>query len=125
MHFTKHLIKSSMKHQALIWLPSPSILMVSSFNAFLMKICIAPSPVCPGPYTLKGLTVTQGSPYCLEYAFVKCSPASFDTAYVQRASPAEPATVLSSSEELNAIEPKTSDVEKSINLSFMSFSNAA
>ena len=42
-----------------------------------------------------------------------CSPASFETAYVQRASPTEPIVVTCPSRTLNACVPKTSLVEKS------------
>src|ERR687888_578091 len=42
-----------------------------------------------------------------------CSPASFETAYVQRASPTEPVAVICPSRTLYACGPKTSLVEKS------------
>ena len=53
-----------------------------------------------------------GSLRSLKYAIARCSSASFETAYVQRASPTTPITGLSVSLERNACEPKTSLVEK-------------
>ena len=49
-----------------------------------------------------------------------CSPASFETAYVQRASPTEPVTVTLVSATRNACVPKTSLVEKSTSRSSVS-----
>ena len=51
------------------------------------------------------------------YACARCSPASFETAYVQRASPTEPIVETWPSFTLNACVPKTSLVEKSISRS--------
>ena len=50
-----------------------------------------------------------------------CSPASFETAYVQRASPTEPIVVTLPSRELIACVPKTSLVENSTKRSSVSF----
>ena len=50
-----------------------------------------------------------------------CSPASFETAYVQRASPTEPIVVTFPSRALIACVPKTSLVENSMNRSSVSF----
>ena len=50
-----------------------------------------------------------------------CSPASFETAYVQRASPTEPIDVTWASWTLNAYCPKTSLVENSTIRSIVSF----
>ena len=50
-----------------------------------------------------------------------CSPASFETAYVQRASPTEPIVVTCPSPTLNACCPKTSLVENSTIRSTVSF----
>ena len=58
-----------------------------------MNARIAPPPICPGPKTLNGRTVTVGRPSSSWYACAMCSPASFETAYVQRASPTEPIVV--------------------------------
>ena len=49
-----------------------------------------------------------------------CSPASFETAYVQRASPTEPIVETSPSVTRNACVPKTSLVEKSMKRSTVS-----
>ena len=49
-----------------------------------------------------------------------CSPASFETAYVQRASPTEPIVVTCASCTLNACWPNTSLVEKSTSRSIVS-----
>ena len=49
-----------------------------------------------------------------------CSPASFETAYVQRASPTEPVVVTWPSSTLKACVPKTSLVEKSTKRSSVS-----
>ena len=70
---------------------------------------------------MNGLTETVGTPSSPWYACAMCSPASFETAYVQRASPTEPCEVTCSSSTLNANEPKTSLVENSITRSIVSF----
>ena len=49
-----------------------------------------------------------------------CSPASFETAYVQRASPTEPIVVTCPSWTLNACWPNTSLVENSTSRSSVS-----
>ena len=49
-----------------------------------------------------------------------CSPASFETAYVQRASPTEPIVDTWPSSTRNACVPKTSLVEKSMKRSSVS-----
>ena len=49
-----------------------------------------------------------------------CSPASFETAYVQRASPTEPIVETWPSSTRNACVPKTSLVEKSMKRSSVS-----
>ena len=54
-----------------------------------------------------------------------CSPASFETAYVQRASPTEPCVVALCSSTRNAYVPKTSLVENSISRSSVSFAASA
>ena len=50
-----------------------------------------------------------------------CSPASFETAYVQRASPTEPCVVALVSSTRKAYVPNTSLVENSISRSTVSF----
>src|SRR5690348_6234960 len=85
-----------------------------------MNARIAPPPIWPGPYTLNGRTVTVGSPSSSWYACARCSPASFETAYVQRASPTEPIVETCPSFTLYACVPKTSLVEKSTSRSTVS-----
>src|SRR5207247_10547642 len=89
------------------------------------KCGIAPRPACPGPYTLNGRTETVGSSNSSKYECARYSPASFDTAYVQRASPTEPWVVTCVSSTLYACVPKTSLVEKSISRSARPASCAA
>src|SRR6266571_3269658 len=62
---------------------------------------------------LKGRTVVAGSPNSSKYECAMYSPASFDTAYVQRASPTEPPLVTWVSSTRYARVPNTSLVEKS------------
>ncbi len=90
-----------------------------------MNARIAPPPICPGPKTLNGRTDVVGSPNSAWYAWAMCSPASFDTAYVQRASPTEPIVVTCASWTLNACWPNTSLVEKSTRRSTVSFAASA
>ena len=71
-----------------------------------MNARIAPPPIWPGPKTLNGRTETVGRPSSSWYACAMCSPASFETAYVQRASPTEPIVVTLPSSTLKACVPK-------------------
>src|SRR3989442_6527426 len=62
---------------------------------------------------LNGRTVHAGNPNSSKYECAMYSPASFETAYVQRASPTEPPLVTCVSSTRYACVPKTSLVEKS------------
>src|SRR5207244_9460302 len=62
---------------------------------------------------LNGRTVHVGRPNSSKYECAMYSPASFETAYVQRASPTEPPLVTCVSSTRYARVPNTSLVEKS------------
>src|ERR671935_60090 len=66
---------------------------------------------------LNGRSVVAGRPNSSKYECAMYSPASFETAYVQRASPTEPPLVTCVSSTRYARVPKTSLVEKSTNRS--------
>ena len=69
---------------------------------------------------MNGRTEVVGKPSSEWYAWAMCSPASFETAYVQRASPTEPIVVTWASCTLKACWPNTSLVEKSTSRSSVS-----
>ncbi|HXK16074.1 MAG TPA: hypothetical protein VNH45_16200, partial [Gaiellaceae bacterium] len=74
---------------------------------------------------MNGRIEVDGSLYSSKYECAMYSPASFDTAYVQRASPTDPCEVTCVSSTLYACVPKTSLVEKSISRSIVPASCAA